>query len=184
MVTVDSVTDDQTSLDRLIERVPPPKDPVFGSAGWEQLRSALGTALPSDYMRFLERYGSCEFGEWLGIADPRDVSAGFDIAQDAIRTGDEYRKLRDDHSDMYPLAAWPEPGGFLLWGSTIDGDDIGWLAEGEPDDWPVIILPRHFDQGPPIPVTMTEFLLSWSMGNTFDRPELPDLGETHCHAWK
>ncbi|MFF0776623.1 hypothetical protein ACFYUK_47630 [Nonomuraea wenchangensis] len=35
--------------------------------------------------------------------------------------------------ELGTFAAWPEPGGFLPWGASIDGEWLGWLTEGESD---------------------------------------------------
>lgn len=68
-----------------------------------------------------------------------------------LRTGalGWYRELRDEFPEYHPLPIWPEPGGFLPFASSIDGDSIGWLTDGEPDRWPLIVEPRHHEQGPP-----------------------------------
>lgn len=77
---------------------------------------------------------------------------------------DGYRDLRESFPEDFPLAAWPEPGGFLAFANSIDGDELGWLTQGDPDRWPVIVYPRHDDQGPPLPGTLTETLLDWMRG--------------------
>lgn len=68
-----------------------------------------------------------------------------------LRTGalGWYRELRDEFPEYHPLPIWPEPGGFLPFASSIDGDSIGWLTDGEPDRWPLIVEPRHHEQGRP-----------------------------------
>jgi hypothetical protein len=49
----------------------------------------------------------------------------------------------------------------LPFADSIDGDVFGWLTLGEPDDWPVIVYPRHEDQGPPLPEGLVDTLLAW-----------------------
>ncbi|MGW5261780.1 SMI1/KNR4 family protein [Microbispora sp. NPDC004025] len=171
------------ALNKLIALVPPPAEPIHGETAWEAVFAELGTSLPADFVALVDRYGSCYFGEWLSVADPRSAAGGESFADAARYVGDQYREFRKEWPSWYPLAAWPEPGGFLKWGSTDNSDLIGWLTEGEPEAWPVIIWPRHHDQGPAIRLTATEFLLEWFSGNTFGRPELPDLDEVTCEAW-
>ncbi|GAA1078004.1 hypothetical protein [Kitasatospora arboriphila] len=62
-----------------------------------------------------------------------------------------------------------EPGGFLPFGSTIDADTLGWLTEGEPDAWPLIVRPRHAPQGPRLAGGLVDTLVAWLRGR--------DLGE-------
>jgi hypothetical protein len=54
-----------------------------------------------------------------------------------------------------------------------------WLAEGAtPDDWPLIVVPRHADQGPPLGAGLTGTLLDWLRGR-FATEGLPRLGRPH-----
>ncbi|WP_354641145.1 hypothetical protein [Kitasatospora camelliae] len=82
---------------------------------------------------------------------------------------DCYRGHRGTFPDDHPLAVWPEPGGFLPFGSTIDADMLGWLTEGEPDAWPLIVWPRHAPQGPRLAGGLVDTLVAWLRGR--------DLGE-------
>lgn len=89
--------------------------------------------------------------------------------------GDAYRKFRERFPHTYRLAAWPEPGGFLGWGTTIDADWFGWLTEGDPDEWPIVAEGRgdEWIDEPPLHITVTEFLLHWFSG----APDLPRMTE-------
>src|SRR3974390_1397674 len=55
-----------SSLQRLIEIVPPPASPVAsGSPGdWAQVESELGVGLPTDFKEYIATYGG---GEWAGF---------------------------------------------------------------------------------------------------------------------
>ncbi|MGW4638018.1 SMI1/KNR4 family protein [Sphaerisporangium sp. NPDC004334] len=175
---------DNTALERLIALVPPPSVPVFGTDAWEEVFSDLGLRLPDDYVAFIERYGHCDFAQWLSVYDPRFI--GKDGRMHAAHWGDDYRDLREKYPEDFPLAMWPEPGGFFGWGSTIDGDEIGWLTVGEPAEWPTIVIPRHADQESPIPETMTEWLVGWASGTRFDSSGFAKGVEGHpleCQAW-
>ncbi|WP_018220958.1 hypothetical protein [Salinispora pacifica] len=44
------------------------------------------------------------------------------------------------------LPVWPEPGGFLPFANSIDSDELGWLTEGNPDEWPLIIFELWDDE--------------------------------------
>ncbi|WP_344941713.1 hypothetical protein [Actinomadura miaoliensis] len=149
----------------------------------------LGTGLPQDFVALIERYGAFQVGglgesddgtrdylEFLMVADPRVVrSHGVTWAQAAVMREDTYRSLRAQFPDTYMLAAWPEPGGFLGWGTTIDGDWFGWLTEGDPDEWPIVAEGRgdQWIDEPPLQNTATEFLLHWLSGV----PDLPYMAQ-------
>ncbi|MEW2357664.1 hypothetical protein [Spirillospora sp. NPDC029432] len=87
--------------------------------------------------------------------------------------GDQYRSFRSQRPEDHPFAAWPEPGGFLSWGNSVNGDHLRWLTQGEPDRWPVALWPRHSDDHRVVGDTVTDFLLSWFSGDPVGE-ELPD----------
>nr|WP_157554287.1 hypothetical protein [Herbidospora sakaeratensis] len=66
------MTPDLSALDRLTALVPPPATPRHRDAlSWDEFFAVLGIRLPADYVAFMDRYGECQFANWLGIADPR-----------------------------------------------------------------------------------------------------------------
>jgi hypothetical protein len=73
--------------------------------------------------------------------------------------------LKDNYPDRYPLAVWPEPGGFLPFANSYDADHLGWLTEGpDPDAWPLIVWPRHADPQPALEGGLIDTLLAWQRG--------------------
>ncbi|WP_262387068.1 SMI1/KNR4 family protein [Streptomyces sp. TRM49041] len=164
-----------SGLDTLTALVPPPAAPFLGTHTWEWLYERLGTRLPTEYVRLMETYGSGCWTGWLRCGAPLGADT-YAVAPWAEWYGDTYRGHRARFPEYNPLAAWPEPGGFLPFADSIDGDQLCWLTEGDtPDDWPLIVVPRHAPQGPPLTGTLTEILLEWLRGR-FDAEGLPRLG--------
>jgi hypothetical protein len=162
-----------TGLEALSLLVPPPEVPYLGGGTWEKLFEELGTRLPAEYMALMDRYGAGCWSKWLNFVTPlRTNGRGF--AYHAAEVLDGYRSLRAGFPEYHPLPVWPEPGGFLPFASSIDGDQLGWLTEGDPDSWPLIISPRHADQGPPLPGNLTDTLLEWLRGR-FASEGIPGL---------
>ncbi|WP_133895365.1 hypothetical protein [Streptomyces sp. KS 21] len=107
---------------------------------------------------------------WLRLHTPLRTGEGRFLTH-VEDTADACRRLKDGNAGWYPLAIWPEPGGFLSFANSIDGDYLGWLTEGgEPDTWPLSVWPRHADQGPPLDGGLIDTLLDWQRG-------------TLVHAW-
>lgn len=162
-------------LETLQRLVPPPADPYLGDGSWDDLFGQLGTRLPAEYLQLMETYGSGNWSSWLNFfaplpADTPDPPRAFRGLLDfATETLDIYRELRAAHPEFQPLAVWPEPGGFFPFAESIDGDALGWLTIGSPDGWPLIVYPRHYDQGPPLTTGLIETLLDWLRGG--DAPE-------------
>jgi hypothetical protein len=171
-------------LAALTALVPPPPHPDLGEQTWEWLYERLGTRLPTEYVELMQRYGGGCWAGWLRLDTP--LSADREgLAEHSGWACDNYRSLRDSHPEYYPLAAWPEPGGILPFGDSIDGDELCWLTVGDsPDDWPLIVHPRHSDQGPPLPLPLADTLLEWLRGRFGDEglPSLSGVKDLFDHA--
>ncbi|MET8685989.1 SMI1/KNR4 family protein [Streptomyces sp. NPDC004732] len=145
--------------------IPPPLAPRLGKGSWEALFERLGTRLPADFVALAEAYGAGNWSWWLDMPAPLDLDHRLGLAASTEEMLDGYRSLRESFPEDFPLPAWPEPGGFLPVASTIDGDQIGWCAEGDdPDRWRVAVNPRHAEQGPPLAGNFTGTLLRWLRG--------------------
>jgi hypothetical protein len=161
-----------SGLDALRLLVPPPEAPYAGGGTWKDLFAELGTRLPAEYVALMDLYGGGVWQGWLQFATP--LRPGRGLAAFARERLGWYRDLRDEFPENYPLATWPQPGGFLPFASSIDGDDLGWLTQGDPDHWPLIVQPRERDQGPPLKTNLTDLLLGWLRGRPV-APEFPTL---------
>ncbi|MGW7345008.1 SMI1/KNR4 family protein [Streptomyces sp. NPDC054854] len=153
-----------TGLNALRLLSPPPERPCLGNGSWEGLFAELGTRLPGEYVRLMDVYGAGIWSGWLRLHTPlragerRFLTHVEDVA-------DAYRQLKDGNAGRYPLAIWPEPGGFLPFANSIDGDYLGWLTQGgDPDTWPLIVWPRHANQGRPLQGGLIDTLLDWQRG--------------------
>ncbi|MBL8556372.1 MAG: SMI1/KNR4 family protein [Phenylobacterium sp.] len=126
------------SIENLTRVVPPPDrpgDPFLGS--WRDIEAKLGTALPRDYKAFVRMYGRGQFMEYVWIWTP-GAWDHHDRLESMAPT--VLRLLKEDED--FPFPVWPEAGGLLPFGSTLDGDYLAWVTHGAPDDWTVTVLDR------------------------------------------
>lgn len=145
---------------------PPPTSPYLGSGSWEALFTELGTTLPTEYVQLMERYGAGCWSEWLRFLTPlrrspqrRFVSHVRDVTQC-------YETLAEGDTAHHPLRMWPEPGGFLPFANSVDGDQLGWLTrDRDPNTWPLVIWPRHAYQGASLEHGLVDTLLAWLRGD-------------------
>ncbi|MFC5831190.1 SMI1/KNR4 family protein [Nonomuraea insulae] len=174
---------DPAALNLLSSLVPPAASPVYGIRSWDEVFRALDLRLPPDYIAFIERYGDCEFARWLRVFDFRTLTD--EQFAHIPEWMDDYRDLREDSPEEFRLAMWPEPGGFFEWGCTIDGDIMGWMTVGKPEEWPIMIVARHHDEDSPVQETMTEWLVGWASGARFGSWAFSAESEEHpliCEA--
>ncbi|MDI2128822.1 hypothetical protein [Yinghuangia seranimata] len=148
-------------LQELALYVPPPVEPWLGPASWDDLYQALGSTLPRDYVDLMTLYGAGHWGNWLRMYTP--------LRLDGQGLVEQWRQ-RQLAFEAYPglggvQAVWPEPGGDLPFASTSDGDRLVWQCIGDPNDWPLLMRPRHAPTGPPLGASLPEVLLLWLRGD-------------------
>jgi len=153
--------------------VPPPDTPYLGDGTWGRLFDDLGTSLPAEFVALMNLYGAGTWKYWLTTFIPlRQGERTF--AGHAKEVLDGYRWLQAEHPHDFALPTWPEPSGFLPFADSLEGDVLGWLTEGAPDTWPLLVFPRHADQGPPLEGGLIGILLEWARGNV-EEPGLVGL---------
>ena len=156
---------------------------------WVDFERENGFAAPTDYRLLLEHFGVGTFGTsvmaslggWLYLLDP------FHPQQPLVdQSGWERRNARGlqrrfpEQGPRWPI--WPEPGGLLPWGGSIDGDLVGWWTAGVPDEWGTRFFGRH-DDFYEFPFGVAEFVVRMLRGElgalSLDRHLHPvDAGET------
>jgi hypothetical protein len=144
-------------LARLEQLLPPPDDPVEPGRpdGWAEVEATLGTGLPSDFKAFTERYGSGTVDDFLSLFNPFAAGQDGNLLVEKDRVVAAYRQTRARFPDRLPLPPFPEPGGVLPLGRTDNGDELYWVTEGHPDDWPVALVESRatFQEVHRMPVT-------------------------------
>jgi hypothetical protein len=144
-------------LERLRWLLPPPADPVEPGRpeGWAEVEAALGTELPSDFKAFTEGYGSGKIDDFLYLFNPFTAGQDGNLVAEKDRVLAGYRQTRDRFPERLPWPAFPEPGGVLPLGRTDNGDELYWVTDGRPDQWPVALVEARaaLQEVHPMPVT-------------------------------
>ncbi len=153
-------------LEALAALVVPPARPRLGETSWDEVAEQLGTGLPAEYRVLMERYGAGEWRGWLGFFGRDEL-----VGQVETLTG-FHRELREQFPQFEPLSMWPERGGFLPFATSIDGDELGWVTVGDPDGWPVLLVPHDDEPVPAWRVGLVDGLLGWARG--YAPPGMPE----------
>lgn len=162
------------TVDDLIGLAPPPEWRIdAGSPGaWADVERTLGTALPDDYKLIINVYGSGNFNDLFFLFHPFDSQGeSGNLINQALRRDcfglsylDHYEEIRSISPDSCPFATFPEPGGLLPMGGTMNGGSAFWLTEGGPDDWPLVLYPGGFCPIERHDMPLVDFLVVWLSG--------------------
>lgn len=147
---------------RLAAVVPPPAEPVRGDGDWEEFAAVNGFEAPPDYRELIRRYGVGMFGEWLLLLEP--FSPFETLVQRSEQDRQGFRGAQREFPGQLPdWPVWPDPGGFLPWAETIDGDIIGWRTVGPPAEWTTLFRGRQWEPAE-FAMGAAEFLLRLADG--------------------
>jgi hypothetical protein len=146
---------------------------------WEAVERSLGLGLPGDYKHLIEVFGPGSFDGYLLLPSPFLVSRThhlldffqiLELAQEAMDTPLERGEL------PYPL--YPDPGGMLPWGGTIDGDLLFWnTTRPDPDTWTVVACDRWPEYWMEFLGSVTGFLVAYLTGELAPPFLAVDMGE-------
>jgi hypothetical protein len=144
-------------LERLRRLLPPPAHPVEPGRpdGWAAVEAALGTGLPRDFKAFTERYGSGKIDDFLYLFNPFTKGPDGNLLVERDRVLAAYRQTRTRFPERLAWPPFPEPGGVLPLGRTDNGDELYWVTQGPPDQWPVALVESRaaLQELHPMPVT-------------------------------
>ncbi|MFE0024919.1 hypothetical protein [Amycolatopsis sp. NPDC059021] len=106
---------------------------------WRTVEERLGLRLPSDYKSVADRYPAMFVNEFLRITHPACTAANMNLLAESLERTNATRELTLEFPDMHVYSVYPDPGGILCWGNTVNSDQCYWLTEGDPDEWCVVV---------------------------------------------
>ena len=153
------------SIKQLIDILEPPVSPVESKANndWGSITSRFNMPLPTDYMQFIDKYGSGEIGGWLTVFNPFSKNQNICLIDQLLYLLSGLRILKEKYPEICPYPLMFEPAGILPWGISIDGDIYCWQTAGASGKWKVIIIGRH-SEPEEVDLTFSSFLSKAILG--------------------
>lgn len=130
------------SVHQLKEILKPPSSPCNNGLeqNWKDVHKEIGTRLPDDYQHFINGYGSGLIGRFLYIWNPFSDNKYTNLIYMYKETTILYQNLKSSQPDDFPFNIYPENGGLLPFGNSINGDNLFWLTtKSDPNLWSLII---------------------------------------------
>ncbi|MFG2341128.1 SMI1/KNR4 family protein [Streptomyces yangpuensis] len=127
---------------------------------WDEVEAAWGIRFPSDYVRFMEVYGSGAISDGISILLPSLRAEGYPyrdgpgLRNETENARETWEMCRDDADfDV-------DPESIVAWAVTSGADIYCWVTtDDDPDRWPVLICGRHTNPEMQLhPLGMAEFL--------------------------
>lgn len=124
-------------LTKILE--PPTRVEEVSLTAWESVRSSLGQ-LPSDYREFIDTYGCGVVDDFLSVFGPWPRNEFLSIVVQAHVILDGLAVSAARYPDVFKMPRFPEPGGYLPFAGSDNGDSLFWVTEGDPESWTVAVM--------------------------------------------
>src|SRR4051794_13877109 len=126
---------------------------------WPAVETDLGTSLPGDYKEIVDLFGPGGFDEYVDLLVPGAL--GMDLVDWAKSEG------------------YPDPEGFLRWGSSEQELDFVWqTGTADPDEWSVLV--GQFGEWERFDCGLGEFLVRMLTDRTYGFP----TSRLHVHFFQ
>ena len=133
------------AFDELLALLQPPAEPLgrCDSTDWESIEARIGTSLPTDFKQFMQTYGGCSLWDYMQIVSPKGIPSPLEKQHSLVA---KYLPRLQSR-----FAAFPIPGGLLLFASDENGNHYLWKTGDSADEWTIVLLSEdlqdhfHFD---------------------------------------
>jgi len=155
------------TLEALMSIIPIPKKPYEPGKGrnWKEVEISLGTPLPSDYIEFIDRYGTGLVSNHIWVYNPFSTFDDVNLLIQVPRLLDIWMETKADFGAVaYPYPLYPEQDGLLPWGHIDTGSELCWQTSGNPEHWTVVVNESRGLGFQAFEEPMTSFLVSLFSG--------------------
>ena len=102
-------------------------------------------SFPSDYVDFINTYGSGRIAEFIVIFNPFSQNEDVNFFEQYKFILEDLNYLNESDSDYYKYQLYPKDNGLIPVGVTDNGDYIFWVvnSKGNSDLWGTAIIPSR-----------------------------------------
>jgi hypothetical protein len=96
-------------------------------------------------VQFINQYGSGSVCEFFSVYNPFSRHKYLNLLDSWIGIFSTLASPRSDPNDGQTLVPFPlyfEPGGLFPWGTTVNGEELFWKTDDNPDRWTMVVIGR------------------------------------------
>ncbi|WP_030433562.1 hypothetical protein [Allokutzneria albata] len=148
------------ALLRLVGREPSAR----ASGRWPDLEQRVGFSFPEDYKQLASALPSGCFNNQIAVRFPPAGPADTDSYLAELADNSALAREAQEAGDC-PYPVYPDPGGLIFWGSSLESDTFFWRPVGDdPDQWTVVVCDPYRMEWEEHETTMSAFLLGLVTG--------------------
>jgi len=153
------------SINNLLAVLPPPTTPNEAGAG-KQWPMIDGMFFPSDYVEFINVYGSGRIADFLVVFNPFSQNEDINFFDQFSLVLSDFNELVASDRDYFNYPLYPVENGLIPVGVTDNGDYIFWVVTSRQnsDEWQVAIIASRSPEVEYFQGTLTSVLEGLLMG--------------------
>ncbi|EKY3200908.1 SMI1/KNR4 family protein [Cronobacter turicensis] len=132
-------------INKLTQLLPPPASPSDSGKGktWPLIAGSIN--FPSDYVDFINTYGSGRIAEFIVIFNPFSKDENLSFFDQYNYILEDLNYLIEADKDYYKYKLYPEDNGLIPVGVTDNGDYIFWVVTSKEnsEQWGTAIIPAR-----------------------------------------
>jgi hypothetical protein len=132
-----------STLKRLMTKMPPPPDPTGRNVDWERSEAEIGLTYPASFKEFIGVYGASIWFDNLTPLYPeltsyKDAKTFLAAVKAKLQLLVKYKILDEKYHEV-AMPLYPEEGGLFPFLADYNGWEYFWQTTGKnPDKWPVV----------------------------------------------
>ncbi|WP_082416244.1 SMI1/KNR4 family protein [Pseudomonas sp. NBRC 111127] len=121
------------AINKLTALMPSPQSPVDSGMGRKWPEIEQGLPFPSDYIDFINFYGSGRIADFILIFNPFSNNGHINFFDQFKFVLGDLKELMESDPDYYKYLIYPASGGLIPVGVTDNGDYIFWTVDSIED---------------------------------------------------
>ncbi|EOU9551259.1 SMI1/KNR4 family protein [Cronobacter dublinensis] len=132
-------------INKLTQILPPPASPSDSGKGktWPLIPGSI--KFPSDYVDFINTYGSGRIADFIVIFNPFSKDENVNFFDQYNYISEDLGYLIESDSDYYKYKLYPDDNGLIPVGVTDNGDYIFWVVTSKENSnqWGTAVIPSR-----------------------------------------
>jgi hypothetical protein len=147
------------NIELLKSLLPPPPEPIAVPS-----QSDIGsfeqqfTKLPTDFVDFLQSYGTGSIDNFIWIFNPASKNPNLNLANQIKLQLQTFRELVFQQLEPSPYKLFPEKEGLLPFAITDNGNVLFWKTVGDPNQWSVVVAASRAPKYEEYNLCITDFI--------------------------
>lgn len=109
---------------------------------WSDIEEKHNIFFPDDYKWFISNYGTGLINDFILVFNPFSENKNINFFDQIEYLLESYLISKEYDQEAFYWSVYPEKGGLLPFGRTLNGDELYWKTDGNPNEWKIVICDK------------------------------------------